>query len=83
MPTDTTDPVARMQQITADDPEWSAVRAGFDCVEAMAEHANEALGAPVWAGYALRAAFVAGAKWQREQDDAAAQGEAPAAAESN
>ncbi|WP_282364367.1 hypothetical protein [Pseudomonas sp. PS01297] len=68
----TPDPVMRMQDIAADSPEWPAVSAGYDFVTAMAGHAEKFEGLPRWPGYALRAAFVAGAKWQREQDAAAA-----------
>lgn len=76
----TTDPVMRMQDIPADSPEWPAVAAGYEFVTAMATHAEVFEGLPRWPGYALRAAFVAGAKWQREQDEAAALGEGHAIA---
>ena len=68
----TTDPVMRMQDIAADSPEWPAVDAGYAFVAAMAAHAEKFEGLPRWPGYALRAAFGAGAQWQREQDAAAA-----------
>ncbi|RUT30904.1 hypothetical protein WG29040_23485 [Pseudomonas sp. PAMC 29040] len=67
----TTDPVMRMQDIAADSPELPAVMAGYEFVTSMAAHAEVFEGLKCWPGYALRAAFVAGAKWQREQDEAA------------
>ncbi|MHA6236862.1 hypothetical protein [Pseudomonas fluorescens group sp. PF-69] len=68
----TTDPVMRMQAITGDDPEWSAVDAGYEFVASVKPHAEVFEGLPRWLGYVVRAAFVAGAKWQREQDEPAA-----------
>lgn len=63
-----TDHVALMQQIKADGPEWPALEAGYACVTDLMPHMRKAGDDYVWMGYAVRAAFVAGARWQRNQD---------------
>lgn len=71
-----TDPAWRMQLVAQDDPEWAAVSAAYEVVDALMPHAQrDEHGRLAWRGFALRAAFVEGAKWQREQD-AAEKGEA-------
>lgn len=65
---DVTDHVALMEKIKGDTPEWSAVEAGYDCVTDLEPHMRKVGSQYMWMGYAVRAAFVAGARWQRNQE---------------
>lgn len=50
----------------AEADEWTPIEAGYRHVNSVLDRADGHLGsAPVWHGWALREAFVAGAKWQR------------------
>ena len=54
---------------TAKDPEWERTEAGYTFVESMIPRADDRDNL-MWYGWALREAFIAGAKWQKEQDNA-------------
>lgn len=52
-------------ELGPDGKEWAKTLAGYAHVDSVKPHAHgELLGAPVWHGWAVREAFVAGAEWQ-------------------
>lgn len=59
-------------EIDPDGHEWAKTAAGFDFVETMTHRADDPTRL-MWFGWALRAAFVAGAEWQERRTPKAPQ----------
>jgi len=63
-------------ELGSDGKEWAKTQAGFAHVDAVKPRADAYFGiSPLWHGWAIREAFVAGAEWQEARTSAALPGE--------
>ena len=60
-------PQSEHQTAGPDGHEWAKTEAGYEFVKSMIPHAYDKANL-MWHGWALRAAFVAGAEWQEKRD---------------